>query len=144
MRAGRRASTPGLFPHPRGILLLDNGFKEDPEWQPQLKRYDADRAPPRRGVSLAKGPVALIGAASLALGVLGFIFASGDFTIAAPSGTVTARRSSIRARLDLGGCSPPPACCSCSARRSTGERSRWRSSSASCSVVGALISLSDG
>lgn len=45
-------------------------------------------APPRRGVSLAKGPVALIGLASLALGVLGFIFASTDFTTAAPDGTV--------------------------------------------------------
>jgi hypothetical protein len=45
-------------------------------------------APPRRGVSLAKGPVALIGIASLALGVLGLIFASTDFTTAAPDGTV--------------------------------------------------------
>jgi hypothetical protein len=45
-------------------------------------------APPRRGVSLAKGPVALIGLASLALGVLGLIFASTDFTTAAPDGTV--------------------------------------------------------
>jgi hypothetical protein len=39
-------------------------------------------------MSLAKGPVALIGLASLALGVLGFIFASTDFTTAAPDGTV--------------------------------------------------------
>jgi hypothetical protein len=46
-------------------------------------------APPRRGVSLAKGPVALIGLASLALGVLGLIFASRSFTTHAPSGTVT-------------------------------------------------------
>ena len=45
-------------------------------------------APPRRGVSLAKGPVALIGIASLALGALGLIFASTDFTTAAPDGTV--------------------------------------------------------
>ncbi len=45
-------------------------------------------APMRRGMSLAKGPVALIGAASLALGVLGLIFASTDFTTAAPDGTV--------------------------------------------------------
>jgi hypothetical protein len=45
-------------------------------------------APPRSGMSLAKGPVALIGLASLALGVLGFIFASTDFTTAAPDGTV--------------------------------------------------------
>jgi hypothetical protein len=46
-------------------------------------------APPRRGgVSLAKGPVALIGLASLALGVLGLIFASTDFTTSAPDGTV--------------------------------------------------------
>ena len=45
-------------------------------------------APPRRGVSLAKGPVALIGLASLALGVLGLIFASTDFTTHAPDGVV--------------------------------------------------------
>ena len=46
-------------------------------------------APPRRGVSLAKGPVAVIGLASLALGVLGLIFANRSFTTDAPSGTVT-------------------------------------------------------
>src|SRR3954451_15805319 len=51
------------------------------------ERYD-DTVPPRRGVSLAKGPVALIGLASLALGVLGFIFASRDFGMDAPNGTV--------------------------------------------------------
>jgi hypothetical protein len=45
-------------------------------------------APPRRGVSLAKGPVAAIGIASLALGVLGLIFASADFTTDAPDGMV--------------------------------------------------------
>jgi hypothetical protein len=39
-------------------------------------------------MSLAKGPVAVIGLASLALGVLGLIFASTDFTTAAPDGTV--------------------------------------------------------
>jgi len=44
--------------------------------------------PPRRGISLAKGPVALIGLASLALGVLGFIFASRSFAMHAPDGTV--------------------------------------------------------
>jgi hypothetical protein len=44
--------------------------------------------PPQRGVSLAKGPVALIGVASLALGVLGLIFASTDFATQAPHGTV--------------------------------------------------------
>src|SRR4051794_3257936 len=49
--------------------------------------YD-DGAPPRRGVSLAKGPVALIGLASLALGVLGFIFANQSFAMHAPDGTV--------------------------------------------------------
>jgi hypothetical protein len=48
-----------------------------------------DPAPPRSGVSLAKGPVALLGAASLALGVLGFIFASRSFDFDAPDGTVT-------------------------------------------------------
>jgi hypothetical protein len=40
-------------------------------------------------MSLAKGPVALIGAASLALGVLGLIFASTNFTTHAPDGDVT-------------------------------------------------------
>ena len=51
-------------------------------------RYD-DTAKPRRGVSLAKGPVGLVGLASLALGVLGFIFASRSFDFDFPSGTVT-------------------------------------------------------
>src|SRR3954447_9728379 len=50
-------------------------------------RYD-DTAKARNGVSLAKGPVGLVGLASLALGVLGFIFASRSFTFDAPSGTV--------------------------------------------------------
>ncbi len=49
--------------------------------------YD-DGVPPRRGVSLAKGPVAIIGALSLALGILGFIFADQSFTMHPPSGTV--------------------------------------------------------
>src|SRR4051794_19294602 len=46
-----------------------------------------DTVPPRRGVSLAKGPVAIIGIASLALGILGFIFANQSFSFDAPSGT---------------------------------------------------------
>jgi len=50
-------------------------------------RYD-ETPRPRSGVSLAKGPVALIGLASLVLGVLGFIFASQDFSFDVPSGTV--------------------------------------------------------
>src|SRR4051794_35370263 len=50
-------------------------------------RYD-DTPKARNGVSLAKGPVGLVGLASLALGVLGFIFASRSFTFDAPSGTV--------------------------------------------------------
>src|SRR4029079_7631704 len=50
---------------------------------------ETTEAPPQRGgMSLAKGPVAVIGLASLALGVLGLIFASTDFTTAAPDGTV--------------------------------------------------------
>jgi len=53
-----------------------------------VERYDDDTVPPRRGVSLAKGPTLILGLASLALGVLGFIFASRDFTFDAPSGTV--------------------------------------------------------
>jgi fumarate reductase subunit D len=52
-----------------------------------VETYD-DGVPPRRGVSLAKGPVAIIGALSLALGVLGFIFASQSFTMHPPSGMV--------------------------------------------------------
>jgi|SRR6478752_2195331 len=51
-------------------------------------RYD-DTPRPRSGVSLAKGPVAVLGFASLALGVLGFIFASRSFSFDAPSGTVS-------------------------------------------------------
>jgi len=51
-------------------------------------RYD-DTPRPRSGISLAKGPVALVGAASLALGVLGFIFASRSWDFDAPSGTAT-------------------------------------------------------
>src|SRR3954454_16239911 len=51
------------------------------------EKYD-DTPRARSGVSLAKGPVALIGIASLALGVLGFIFASRSFSFDAPSGTV--------------------------------------------------------
>jgi len=50
-------------------------------------KYD-DTVPPRRGISLAKGPVAIIGIASLALGILGFIFANQSFTMDAPNGTV--------------------------------------------------------
>ena len=51
-------------------------------------RYD-DTPRPRSGISLAKGPVAVLGFASLALGVLGFIFASRSFSFDAPSGTVS-------------------------------------------------------
>jgi len=52
-----------------------------------IERHE-ERVPPRRGVSLAKGPVAVIGIASLLLGVLGFIFADQSFSFDAPSGTV--------------------------------------------------------
>ena len=58
-----------------------------PQWPRHVETYD-DTVPPRRGVSLAKGPVAIIGIASLALGILGFIFADQSFTFDAPSGTV--------------------------------------------------------
>src|SRR3954449_11413790 len=51
-------------------------------------RYD-DTPRARSGVSLAKGPVAIVGLASLALGVLGFVFASRSLSFDAPSGTVT-------------------------------------------------------
>ena len=54
-----------------------------------MKRDQYDDTPrPRSGISLAKGPVGLIGIASLAFGVLGFIFADQSFTMDAPSGTV--------------------------------------------------------
>ena len=45
-------------------------------------------APPRKGVSLAKGPVGLLGLASLALGVLGFIIANHSFAMHPMNGTV--------------------------------------------------------
>jgi fumarate reductase subunit D len=64
-----------------------NGFPQEDSYMTAVETYD-DGVPPRRGVSLAKGPVALIGVASLALGVLGFIFASQSFTMHPPSGTV--------------------------------------------------------
>src|SRR5690242_12184458 len=51
------------------------------------ERYD-DTVRPRRGVSLAKGPVAVIGLLSLALGILGFIFADQSFTTDPLNGTV--------------------------------------------------------
>lgn len=53
----------------------------------RTETYD-DTVKPRRGVSLAKGPVALIGIASLVFGVLGFIFANQSFTFDIPDGTV--------------------------------------------------------
>ena len=43
----------------------------------------------RKGVSLAKGPTAIIGAVLLAGGILGLIFGSTDFTTHAPDGDVT-------------------------------------------------------
>ena len=43
----------------------------------------------RKGVSLAKGPVGIIGAILLAGGVLGLLFGSTDFTTNAPNGDVT-------------------------------------------------------
>src|SRR4051794_18702972 len=64
----------------------DNGFPGGLNMT-AVETYD-DGVPPRRGVSLAKGPVAIIGALSLALGVLGFIFASRSFTMHVPDGTV--------------------------------------------------------
>jgi hypothetical protein len=53
-----------------------------------VDRYD-DTPRARTGVSLAKGPVLIVGIASLALGVLGFIFASRSFSFDVPDGTVT-------------------------------------------------------
>ena len=42
-----------------------------------------------KGVSLAKGPVGIIGAVLLAGGILGLLFGSTDFTTSAPDGNVT-------------------------------------------------------
>ena len=53
----------------------------------RTETYD-DTVKPRKGLSLAKGPVAIIGIASLVFGVLGFIFANQSFTFDAPDGTV--------------------------------------------------------
>lgn len=47
-----------------------------------------DDTPRRRGVSLAKGPVGLIGLASIAFGVLGFIFGGRSFAMHPLRGTV--------------------------------------------------------
>lgn len=43
----------------------------------------------RKGVSLAKGPVGIIGLVLLAGGILGLLFGSTDFTTNAPDGDVT-------------------------------------------------------
>ncbi|MDA0172948.1 hypothetical protein OJ998_27855 [Solirubrobacter taibaiensis] len=53
----------------------------------RTETYD-DTVKPRKGLSLAKGPVLLIGIASLVFGVLGFIFANQSFTFDVPDGTV--------------------------------------------------------
>jgi hypothetical protein len=71
-------------------LALEGNPEGKTSWEDTMAtdRYD-DTTKPRSGVSLAKGPVALVGLASLALGVLGFIFASRSFDFDAPRGTVT-------------------------------------------------------
>ena len=48
----------------------------------------SDRSQKKKGVSLAKGPVALIGLALLAYGVTGFVFGGNGFTNSVPDGTV--------------------------------------------------------
>ncbi|MBE2320797.1 hypothetical protein DVA67_032860 [Solirubrobacter sp. CPCC 204708] len=53
----------------------------------RTETYD-DTVKPRKGLSLAKGPVAIVGIASLVFGVLGFIFANQSFTMDIPDGTV--------------------------------------------------------
>jgi hypothetical protein len=65
---------------------VSNGFQED-SYMTAVQTYD-DGVPPRRGVSLAKGPVGILGVLSLALGVLGYIFASKSFAMHPPTGTV--------------------------------------------------------
>jgi hypothetical protein len=42
----------------------------------------------RKGVSLAKGPVALLGMASLVFGILGFVFGGQSFSVDIPDGTI--------------------------------------------------------
>ena len=59
--------------------------------------YD-DTAPPRSGVSLAKGPVAIIGIAALALGILGFVFADRS----SPNGAAAAVPLTSRSRRSIG------------------------------------------
>jgi hypothetical protein len=66
--------------------MRDNHFVTE---DPRMARDTYDERPARKGVSLAKGPVGLIGALSLALGVLGFIFGSQSFTMHPVSGDVT-------------------------------------------------------
>ena len=71
-----------------GVRSGNNRLNRD--WRSTLAadtKYD-DTVPPRKGVSLAKGPVAIIGIAALALGVLGFIFGDRSFSFDFPSGTV--------------------------------------------------------
>jgi hypothetical protein len=53
----------------------------------RTETYD-DTVKPRKGLSLAKGPVLIVGIASLVFGVLGFIFANQSFTFDFPDGTV--------------------------------------------------------
>jgi hypothetical protein len=46
----------------------------------------------RKGVSLAKGPIALLGMASLVYGILGFVFGGQSFSVDIPSGTINGER----------------------------------------------------
>ena len=59
-----------------------------------------------KGVSLAKGPVGIIGAVLLAGGILGLLMGSTDFTTNAPDGDVrVAASSASRATAGRGCCS---------------------------------------
>src|SRR3954462_14111182 len=107
-------------------------------------RYD-DTARPRSGLSLAKGPVALVALAAPALGVLGFIFASRSFTLDAPSGTV---EGSTFLGIEGNGWTWV-AFAAAGLLLLLGSPIHWGAKSMAfivgvVSVVGALISLSDG
>ena len=68
----------------------------------------------RNGVSLAKGPVGIIGAVLLAGGILGLLMGSTDFAMDAPNGDVVAARSwASRATGGRGCCSRAAGCCCC-------------------------------
>ena len=79
-----------------------------------------------KGVSLAKGPVGIIGAVLLAGGILGLLMGSTDFAMDAPNGDVT---GGTFLGIEGNGWTwllfAGAGCCCCSARRCTGAPRRW-------------------